>query len=288
MSKILVFGSINVDYVAPVNRLPGPGETIKTDSYDALPGGKGANQALAAARNGAKTAMIGAIGSDGLEGVSLSQLLIAGVDTVGVKTYPGASGLAMIAVDEKGENQIVVVSGANASARANQLTELETATCLVTQNEVEWAQTALAHSMAKQAGVRVLHNAAPAHEITAEELTCIDVLIVNEHELTLAAKMAHHASDDEKAEGLLSKGVSAVVLTLGAKGAKLYEKGKEPVSVAAVPTQVVDTTGAGDAFVGALAAALASAVSLETSIARANAYAARVCGVMGAQTAPID
>ena len=288
MSKILVFGSINVDYVAPVNRLPGPGETIKTDSYDALPGGKGANQALAAARNGAKTAMIGAIGSDGLEGVSLSQLLIAGVDTAGVKTCPGASGLAMIAVDEKGENQIVVVSGANASARANQLTELETATCLVTQNEVEWAQTALAHSMAKKAGVRVLHNAAPAHEITAEELTCIDVLIVNEHELTLAANMAHHSSDDEKAEGLLSKGVSAVVLTLGAKGAKLYEKGKEPVSVAAVPTQVIDTTGAGDAFVGALAAALASAVSLETSIARANAYAARVCGVMGAQTAPID
>lgn len=287
MSRILVFGSINVDYVAPVSRLPGPGETIKTDNYEALPGGKGANQALAAARNGAQTAMLGAIGSDGLEAVAFSQLKAAGVDLSRVKTCAGASGLAMIAVDEAGENQIVVVSGANASAQADQLTELNTATCLVTQNEVDWVQTALAHSIAKQAGVRVMHNAAPAHALTASEMANIDVLIVNEHELSLAAKLPSTASDDQKAQDILSRGVEAVVLTLGAQGAKLYEKGVEPVSVAAVPTEVVDTTGAGDAFVGALAAALAGGDSLDIGIAKANVYAARVCAVMGAQTAPV-
>lgn len=288
MTRILVFGSINVDYVAPVSRLPGPGETIKTDNYEALPGGKGANQALAAARNGASTAMVGAIGSDGLETVSLSQLKAAGVELSGVKSCAGASGLAMIAVDAGGENQIVVVSGANALAQADQLSELNAVACLVTQNEVDWAQTALAHSLAKQAGVRVVHNAAPAHELTDPELANIDTLVVNEHELSLAAKCPSSASDDEKALDILSRGVGAVVLTLGAQGAKLYENGKASVSVAAVPTQVVDTTGAGDAFVGALAAALADGDSLDIGIAKSNAYAARVCAVMGAQTVPVD
>ena len=110
---------------------------------------------------------------------------------------------------------------------------------------------------------------------------------MNEHELSLAAKLPSSASDDQKAQDILSRGVEAVVLTLGAQGAKLYEKGVEPVSVAAVPTEVVDTTGAGDAFVGALAAALAGGDSLDIGIAKANVYAARVCAVMGAQTAPV-
>lgn len=286
MSRVIVFGSINVDYVAQVDRLPGPGETIKTDSYEALPGGKGANQALAAARNGAFTGMVGAIGSDGLEGVSLSQLQAAAVDLDGVKVSSGASGLAMIAVDTGGENQIVVVSGANASAQAAQLPTMGSSTCLVTQNEIDWTQTALAHAAARNAGARVLHNAAPAHTLTPAELANIDVLIVNEHELTLAANIAVDRSDDEKAAQLLTTGVGAVVLTLGAKGAKVYQSGRPAIHVDAVPTTVVDTTGAGDAFVGALAAAVASGESLESAMAKANAYAARVCGVMGAQTAP--
>ncbi|MDA8553030.1 PfkB family carbohydrate kinase [Alphaproteobacteria bacterium] len=284
MSKIVVFGSVNVDYVAQVERLPGPGETIKTDHYEALPGGKGANQALAAARNAARTSMVGAIGSDGLEAVSLRQLSADGVDVSAVKTRDGASGLAMIAVDAKGENQIVVVSGANASAAASDVPLLATSDALVTQNEISWSQTAAAHAAAKQTGSTVIHNAAPAHALGRAELANIDILVVNEHELTMAAPASADASDGEKADSLLGLGVGAVVLTLGAEGACLYRAGADPISVAAVPTAVVDTTGAGDAFVGALAAAIAAGEDLAAGVATANAYAARVCGVMGAQT----
>lgn len=284
MSKIVVFGSVNVDYVAQVERLPGPGETIKTDHYEALPGGKGANQALAAARNAARTSMVGAIGSDGLEAVSLRQLSADGVDVSAVKTRDGASGLAMIAVDAKGENQIVVVSGANASAAASDVPVLATSDALVTQNEISWSQTAAAHAAAKQTGSTVIHNAAPAHALNRAELANIDILVVNEHELTMAAPASADASDGEKADSLLGLGVGAVVLTLGAEGACLYRAGADPISVAAVPTAVVDTTGAGDAFVGALAAAVAAGEDLAAGVATANAYAARVCGVMGAQT----
>jgi ribokinase len=284
MSKIVVFGSVNVDYVAQVERLPGPGETIKTDHYEALPGGKGANQALAAARNAARTSMVGAIGSDGLEAVSLRQLSADGVDVSAVKTRDGASGLAMIAVDAKGENQIVVVSGANASAAASDVPLLATSDALVTQNEISWSQTAAAHAAAKQTGSTVIHNAAPAHALGRAELANIDILVVNEHELTMAAPASADASDGEKANSLLGLGVGAVVLTLGAEGACLYRAGADPISVAAVPTAVVDTTGAGDAFVGALAAAIAAGEDLAAGVATANAYAARVCGVMGAQT----
>lgn len=284
MSKIVVFGSVNVDYVAQVERLPGPGETIKTDHYEALPGGKGANQALAAARNAARTSMVGAIGSDGLEAVSLRQLSADGVDVSAVKTRDGASGLAMIAVDAKGENQIVVVSGANASAAASDVPVLAASDALVTQNEISWSQTAAAHAAAKQTGSTVIHNAAPAHALNRAELANIDILVVNEHELTMAAPASADAGDGEKADSLLGLGVGAVVLTLGAEGACLYRAGADPISVAAVPTAVVDTTGAGDAFVGALAAAVAAGEDLAAGVATANAYAARVCGVMGAQT----
>lgn len=284
MSKIVVFGSVNVDYVAQVERLPGPGETIKTDHYEALPGGKGANQALAAARNAARTSMVGAIGSDGLEAVSLRQLSADGVDVSAVKTRDGASGLAMIAVDAKGENQIVVVSGANASAAASDVPVLAASDALVTQNEISWSQTAAAHAAAKQTGSTVIHNAAPAHALNRAELANIDILVVNEHELTMAAPASADASDGEKADSLLGLGVGAVVLTLGAEGACLYRAGADPISVAAVSTAVVDTTGAGDAFVGALAAAVAAGEDLAAGVATANAYAARVCGVMGAQT----
>ena len=190
----------------------------------------------------------------------------------------------MIAVDAKGENQIVVVSGANASAAASDVPLLATSDALVTQNEISWSQTAAAHAAAKQTGSTVIHNAAPAHALNRAELANIDILVVNEHELTMAAPASADASDGEKANSLLGLGVGAVVLTLGAEGACLYRAGADPISVAAVPTAVVDTTGAGDAFVGALAAAIAAGEDLAAGVATANAYAARVCGVMGAQT----
>ena len=287
MSRVIVFGSINVDLVAEVARLPGPGETIKTDSYVALPGGKGANQALAAARNGAATDMVGAVGSDGQAPTALAQLRADGVGLAGVAEVEGASGLAMIAVDAGGENQIIVVSGANATAEAGQLPSMTPGDWLVTQNEVDWTQTAEAHRLAQEQGAGVIHNTAPAHGLSAAELAQIDVLVANEHELAQAAASATETGADAQARSLLVSGVGAVVLTLGAKGSALYIGDEAVTAVPAAPAEVRDTTGAGDAFVGALAAALAAGQSLPAAVASANRYAARVCEVLGAQT-PVD
>ena len=287
MSRVIVFGSINVDLVAEVARLPGPGETIKTDSYVALPGGKGANQALAAARNGAATDMVGAVGSDGQAPTALAQLRADGVGLAGVAEVEGASGLAMIAVDAGGENQIIVVSGANATAEAGQLPSMTPGDWLVTQNEVDWTQTAEAHRLARGQGAGVIHNTAPAHGLSAAELAQIDVLVANEHELAQAAASATETGADAQARSLLASGVGAVVLTLGAKGSALYIGDEAVTAVPAAPAEVRDTTGAGDAFVGALAAALAAGQSLPAAVASANRYAARVCEVLGAQT-PVD
>ena len=287
MSRVVVFGSINVDLVAEVARLPGPGETIKTDSYMALPGGKGANQALAAARKGATTEMVGAVGSDGQAPTALAQLRSDGVGLAAVAEVEGASGLAMIAVDAGGENQIIVVSGANASATAAQLPPMEPGDWLVTQNEVDWTQTAQAHRLAREQGAGVIHNTAPAHGLSAAELARIDVLVANEHELAQAAASAAETGAEAQARSLLASGVGAVVLTLGAKGSALYLGDEAVTAVPAAPARVRDTTGAGDAFVGALAAALAAGQSLPEAVASANHYAARVCEVLGAQT-PLD
>ena len=287
MSRVIVFGSINVDLVAEVARLPGPGETIKTNSYVALPGGKGANQALAAARNGAATDMVGAVGSDGQAPTALAQLRADGVGLAGVAEVEGASGLAMIAVDAGGENQIIVVSGANATAEAGQLPSMTPGDWLVTQNEVDWTQTAEAHRLAREQGAGVIHNTAPAHGLSGAELAQIDVLVANEHELAQAAASATETGADAQARSLLISGVGAVVLTLGAKGSALYIGDEAVTAVPAAPAEVRDTTGAGDAFVGALAAALAAGQSLPAAVASANRYAARVCEVLGAQT-PVD
>ena len=287
-SRVIVFGSINVDLVAEVDRLPGPGETIKTTRYSALPGGKGANQALAAARNGAVTLMAGAVGSDGQGPTALAQLRSAGVDLTAVGGVEGPSGLAMIAVDAGGENQIIVVSGANDAATCAHLPELGQSDWLVTQNEINWTETAQAHQRARRQGASVIHNTAPAHRLSAQDMAQINVLIANEHELTQAAgfEVARAVSPDEEARALLTAGVGAVVLTLGAKGAALYQGDQPVLTVPAVAAEVRDTTGAGDAFVGALAAALAAGEALPDAVANANRYAARVCEVLGAQTPP--
>ena len=179
-----------------------------------------------------------------------------GVDLSGIKRIEGPSGLAMIAVEASGENQIIVVSGANDKARAAQVEGLlGPHSLLVTQNEVPWSETQAAHRAAKDKGARVIHNAAPAHGLSDAALAKIDILVVNEHELDAAA--ACTGSDDEKAQALLQRGAGALVLTLGAAGARVYQAGDQTAAIPAAQATVVDTTGAGDGFVGALAAALA-------------------------------
>ena len=143
------------------------------------------------------------------------------------------------------------------------------------------------HRLAREQGAGVIHNTAPAHGLSAAELAQIDVLVANEHELAQAAASATETGADAQARSLLASGVGAVVLTLGAKGSALYFGDEAVTAVPAAPAEVRDTTGAGDAFVGALAAALAAGQSLPAAVASANRYAARVCEVLGAQT-PVD
>ncbi|HSY88864.1 MAG TPA: PfkB family carbohydrate kinase, partial [Verrucomicrobiae bacterium] len=178
---ILVFGSLNVDLVVRVKSLPRPGETVLGPSYDVVAGGKGANQALAAARAGAKTAMVGAVGSDDFATTALAELSAAGVDLTGVARRGPRTGAAFITVDRKGENEIVVASGANLKTRQSQVAEaaLGSGTLVVLQMEVPPAQNWALARRATARGARVLLNVAPAQPLPAEALAAVDWLVAN-------------------------------------------------------------------------------------------------------------
>ncbi|MGH6781802.1 MAG: PfkB family carbohydrate kinase, partial [Sphingomonadaceae bacterium] len=186
---ITVFGSLNVDLVTPVERLPGAGETVMGPGYALHPGGKGANQALAARRAGAEVVLAGAVGRDAFAEVALSLLAADGVDLARVERVEAPTGAAFIAVDAAGANQIVVAAGANAHARADGLQDLPLGkrNILLLQREVPEEACIAAARLAKQAGGRVILNLAPAGSPAPELLDCLDMLIVNEHEALVLA-----------------------------------------------------------------------------------------------------
>jgi ribokinase len=272
---VVVVGSINVDQVVTVDRLPLPGETLIGSSMTLSPGGKGANQAVAAARRGARTVMIGAVGDDGRADDALPYLRSSGVDVSGVDTVPGPTGLAIVSVGGDSENTIVVVPGANgavsASFVAGHASVLGDAAVVVLQGEIPVDGIAAA---VQHAGGRVVFNLAPVIDVPADVVKAADPLVVNEHEgrLLLAAWGAS-ASDsqatDEEARvddesvvaSLRAQGVTSVVMTRGAAGA-IVSDASGTVLVAAPKVAAVDSSGAGDAFVGALAAGLAAGSSL--------------------------
>ncbi|WP_075216259.1 ribokinase [Mongoliimonas terrestris] len=281
---IVVFGSINVDLVTVVPRLPGPGETVKGPDYQVFPGGKGANQALAARRAGAAVAMIGAVGADGFRHEALSLLAAAGVDLSGVAALDAPTGIAMIAVDGRAENQIVVASGANSRADpAGVARRIRAGDTLLLQYEVPDAAVLAAAEAARAAGARVLLNAAPAGPVPPALARCLDVLIVNEHE---AAEVAAAAGLPEAPRAFASAWAAAsggvCVVTLGAEGA--VAAGPEgQVSVAAPLVKVVDTTAAGDGFVGAFAAALDRGATLAEALMDGVAAGSLAVETTGAQ-----
>jgi len=274
---VVVVGSINVDQVVTVDRLPLPGETLIGSSMTLSPGGKGANQAVAAARRGARTVMIGAVGDDGRADDALPHLRSSGVDVSGVDTVPGPTGLAIVSVGGDSENTIVVVPGANgavsASFVAGHAGALADAAVVVLQGEIPVDGIAAA---VQHAGGRVVFNLAPVIDVPADVVKAADPLVVNEHEgrLLLAAwgasagASAAGASDEEArvddesvVASLRAQGVSSVVMTRGAAGA-IVSDASGTVLVASPRVAAVDSSGAGDAFVGALAAGLAAGASL--------------------------
>ena len=278
---IVVFGSINVDLIVPVPRPPRPGETVLGGDYALLPGGKGANQALAARRAGAEVVLASAVGADSFAGLALDLLRRDGVDTRLVRVVEQPTGCAAIMVSSEGENMIAMAPGANASARSDQVPDelLSTGTTLVAQMEVPPSQTAMLIRRLRTRGGYSLLNLAPALPIDAALLGEIDLLVANEGEA------AASGSDLQRLARRLRQGL---VVTRGAAGALAILHDGMRIEVPALAIEPVDTTGAGDTFVGVLAAALDLGSTLETALRLASAAAGLACLARGAQTAMPD
>jgi ribokinase len=278
---ILIFGSINVDVIVPVQRLPYPGETVLGGDLAVLPGGKGANQAMAARRAGAEVAMAGAVGGDSFAAVALEPLRRAGIDIRLVQTVERPTGCAAIMVSATGENMIAVAPGANLCAQSDQVPEerLGPGTILVGQMEVPPAETATMIRRARASGGRCVLNLAPAAPIARELLRDIDVLVANEGE---AASLG---SDPAQVAAQLRQGF---VVTRGAAGAVAHLGDGSTLSVPASQIVPVDTTGAGDTFVGVLAATLDRGAPLAAALKRACVAAGLACLARGAQAAMPD
>lgn len=281
-ARVVVVGSVNADLLAQVDLHPAPGETVLGRSLAVLPGGKGANQAVAAARLGAHTAFVGAVGTDEFAEPALAGLRSAGVDLAALTTVDGPTGIALVTVAAGGENAIVVIPGANGRMDAAAVDAhrglIAGAAVVVVQGEIPRAGV---EAVAASAGGRLIVNLAPVIEVAPDVLRAADPLVVNEHEAALVlAALAGSGSaptmdrpEDEQrvAEDLLRHGVRSLVLTVGARGA-LVADASGCVRVPAPRVTAVDTTGAGDAFVGALAHRLA----LGDPLVDAARFAARV------------
>jgi ribokinase len=280
--RIVIAGSANMDLVGLAARLPQPGETVLGDDFVMTPGGKGANQAIAAARAGGHTAFLGAIGSDAFGVTINARLAAAGVDASGVRTSYGPSGVAVIMVDRAGENSILVAPGANGSFIGLTDTErqvIASADVLVCQLEIPVETVTEAMRAAREAGTRTILNAAPARSLPPELLSDVDLLVVNETE---AATISGRAEIDMPA--LLAL-VPRVVLTLSGAGSRFADRDGTDEQVPAFAVEVADTTAAGDAFTGAIAVAWGEGRPLLEAVRWANAAGAACVRHVGASNA---
>ena len=279
MTRVVVAGSANMDLVGIAPRLPQPGETVLGTEFLQMPGGKGANQAIAAARAGGQTCFLGAIGSDAF-GVTLkARLGASGVDASRVRIVYGTSGVAVIMVDTRGENSIIATPGANAAftrLTPAELAAVRDADVLVCQLEIPVATVTEAAVAARAAGTRVILNAAPAQALPAELLDAVDLLVVNEGE---AAVITGRGRDEPRA---LLDYVPRAVLTLGAEGAWFVDRDGTDLRVPAFPVETVDSTAAGDAFTGALAVAWGEGRELPDAVRWAAAAGAACVRRLGA------
>jgi ribokinase len=278
---LLVFGSINIDLLVPVPVLPRPGETVLGGDYRLLPGGKGANQALAACRAGASVMMAGAVGKDAFAGAALALLRRDGVDLTLVRQVDRSTGLAAIMVGGSGENLIAVASGANAAVRAESVPDdmLSAQRIVLCQMEVPAAETAGLIRRAARRGARSILNLAPAMPIEPSLFDDLDLLVANEAEAAVLG---------EDPAAIARRLRQAFVVTRGAAGSTAFLRDGRRLEIPVLAIDAVDTTGAGDTFVGVLAAGLDQDMALEIALRRASAAAGLACLAHGAQTAMAD
>ena len=287
--KIVVVGSLNADLVVQVERMPAPGETVRGSELTVLPGGKGANQAAAAALLGGQVAILGAVGDDANGRLLLDAAARAGVDTRAVARLDGtATGTAVISVDARGENSIIISAGANGHLTPESLAEefFTDAAVLCLCLEVSEATVLAAARYARAAGAQVLLNLSPYQEVVPELLEQVDVLLVNDHEAgDLLGRDVVDAGWDAVLSALVAVGVRRAVVTLGSRGSVVLDStapaDERVLEVPAVEVTAVDTTGCGDAFTGALAQQLAAGATLVEAArfaARVGAFAATRAG----------
>ncbi|WNJ97416.1 ribokinase [Vibrio ruber] len=290
MSKLVVLGSVNADHVLRVPTFPRPGETLHGHDYQVIPGGKGANQAVAAARLGADISFIASVGDDPF-GVNIRESFkLDGMDVSGVKIQPDCpTGIAMIQVTDNGENAICISSEANARLTSDSLesdlTRIEQADYFLTQLETPLEGVIRGAQAAKAASTQVILNPAPARSLPDELLNCVDMITPNETEAEVLTGVAvtDEASAARAAAVLHEKGITTVLITLGAKGVWLSENGQGSV-IPGFRVNAIDTTAAGDTFNGALVTGLLEGLSMQRAIRFAHASAAISVTRFGAQT----
>ncbi|MCH9266677.1 ribokinase [Pediococcus acidilactici] len=290
-NKVVVLGSLNVDRILQMDRVPEPGETLALNNQDMAGGGKGANQAIAAARSGAQTSFIGRVGADENGKFMLQQLVNSGVttDLVAVDEDAG-TGQAFVMVEKSGENRILIYGGANAQLSAADVkkaqAQIAAADLMVAQLETPVETTQFAFQMAKELGVKTILNPAPAvAKLPAELLKNTDVITPNETEVEILTGIAvtDEAAMLKAAQRLHDLGVATVIITLGSKGV-FYDDGVQHGIVPAFKVQAVDTTAAGDTFLGALSSELNPDLSnLKTAIEYGNKASSLAVQKMGAQ-----
>jgi ribokinase len=277
-----------MDLVAVTKRRPLPGETVTGDEFFTVPGGKGLNQAVAAAKAGAGVSLLGAVGSDAFAAEVLAALAGLGVPTGGITHHPGSTGVAHIVVDGAARNSIIVIPGANGlmtSLTSPQQEAIRTSDVLLLQQELPLSIVEEAAEYAAAHGVAVVLTPAPVRPPSRRILSLVDVLVPNEHEaLELCARLGDEAAGPLEAAGILARYAKSVVVTLGDKGA-LWVGEDIRHHVAAVAVDAVDTTAAGDTFVGVLAAVgLADGQPTAAGLQLASAAAALACQRRGASS----
>lgn len=290
MNKLVVLGSVNADHVLQVPSFPRPGETLHGRNYQVIPGGKGANQAVAAARLNADTGFIACVGDDAF-GINIREnFKMDRINIAGVKMEPNCpTGIAMIQVSDSGENSICISAEANAKLTAetieSDLERIRGARYLLMQLETPMCGIEKAASVAKSAGTNVILNPAPARELSDQLLACVDVITPNETEAEVLTGIT--VTDDESAQeaanALHRKGIEIVLITLGAKGVWLSENGRGEL-ISGFKVDATDTTAAGDTFNGALVTGLLEDLPLKSAIKFAHAAAAISVTRFGAQT----
>ena len=287
MQDILVIGSLNADLVVRAPHFPQPGETISGGDLQIIPGGKGANQAVAAAKQGASVAMLGRVGNDSFGPFLLDSLKSNSVDITHVHADDSATGTAIIVVDANGQNSIVLSAGANGKVSpldVNNASSLLRPSLILLQLEIPTPTVLHAAKYAKQNGIRVILNPAPAKSLPDELISLIDFIIPNETELSLLTglEVKDISSAEQAAKILLNRGAKNVIVTLGSKGALLVS-GDQTIQINAYKVDVVDTTAAGDAFIGGFASALLRGIEIEAAVKYANACGALATTKFGAQ-----